>query len=179
MRRGRPSVIKSVLEGQGPTVAVVALGGMLGAALRYGAALLWPTAPTAFPWTTLVVNVVGCAVIGAFLVQITEGRTPHPLLRPFFGTGVLGGFTTFSTYAVDVQRLVGHGQPGRGLAYLTATLLAALAAVWTASALTRRLRAAWQARVQVRVESQVESRTAGQGAASPESRADSGDRSAE
>ncbi|GAA2249446.1 MULTISPECIES: fluoride efflux transporter CrcB [Kitasatospora] len=135
-----------VLRGQGPAVAVVALGGMLGSAVRYAAGLLWPTAPTAFPWTTLVVNVVGCAVIGAFLVQITEGRTPHPLLRPFFGTGVLGGFTTFSTYAVDVRRLVGHGQTAQGLAYLAGTLLAALAAVWGASALTRRLRAVWQTR---------------------------------
>lgn len=128
-------------------MAVVALGGMVGAAARYGAGLLWPTAPTAFPWTTLVVNVVGCAVIGAFLVQITEGRTPHPLLRPFFGTGVLGGFTTFSTYAVDVRRLVEHGQAARGMAYLAGTLLAAMAAVWAASALVRWLRVVWRARV--------------------------------
>ncbi|MFG2819381.1 CrcB family protein [Kitasatospora sp. NPDC048365] len=126
------------LRGQGPAVAVVAVGGVLGACARYGAGLLWPTAPDGFPWTTLLVNAVGCAVIGVFLVLITEGPVrPHPLLRPFFGTGVLGGFTTFSTYAVDIQQLFEHGLPGRGLAYLAGTLLAALGAVWAAAAATR------------------------------------------
>lgn len=125
------------MRGQGRVAVAVALGGVLGALARYGAGLVWPTAPTAFPWTTLVVNVVGCAVIGAFLVLITEVWVPHPLLRPFFGTGVLGGFTTFSTYAVDVHRLVDRGYAARGLGYLAATLLAAMTAVWAAAALTR------------------------------------------
>jgi len=137
--RAAAPVRARVGRGQGPAVAVVALGGVLGAWARYGAGLLWPTGPTAFPWTTLMVNVVGCAVIGVFLVVITEAWSPHPLLRPFFGTGVLGGFTTFSTYAVDVRRLVDHGYAARGLVYLAATLLAAMAAVWAAAALTRRL----------------------------------------
>ncbi|MFJ9693656.1 fluoride efflux transporter CrcB [Kitasatospora sp. NPDC101183] len=127
-----------VLGGQGPAVAVIALGGAIGALARYGAGLLWAAAPEAFPWTTLLVNVVGCAVIGVFLVLITEGRPAHPLLRPFFGTGVLGGFTTFSTYAVDIRRLLEAGRLGPGLAYLGLTLLGALGAVWAAAALTRR-----------------------------------------
>ncbi|GAA1980124.1 fluoride efflux transporter FluC [Kitasatospora viridis] len=126
-------------RGQGPAVAVVAAGGAIGACARYGMGLLWPTAHGAFPWTTLVINVVGCAVIGAFLVTVTEGFTAHPLLRPFFGTGVLGGFTTFSTYAVDAQKLVASGHPGTALAYLAGTLTAALLAVWAAARLTRRL----------------------------------------
>lgn len=128
-----------VLRGQGPAVEVVAVGGALGAAARYGAGLLWPTGPAGFPWTTLLVNVVGCAVIGVFLVVITEGRPAHPLVRPFFGTGVLGGFTTFSTYAADFRRLVAEGRPGPAAAYLALTLLAALAAVWAAAAVTRGL----------------------------------------
>ncbi|MER5642513.1 fluoride efflux transporter CrcB [Kitasatospora sp. NPDC002227] len=126
-------------RGQAPVVGAVALGGVLGAWVRYGAGLLWPDAPTAFPWTTLVVNVAGCAVIGFFLVAITEIWRPHPLLRPFFGTGVLGGFTTFSTYAVDINRLVEHGEAARGFGYLAGTLIAALTAVWAAAALTRRV----------------------------------------
>ncbi|MFI8996732.1 CrcB family protein [Streptomyces sp. NPDC053542] len=126
-------------EPQGPVVAVIALGGGLGAAARYGAALLWPTPAAAFPWTTLAVNVLGCAVIGVFMVVICEARSPHRLLRPFFGTGVLGGFTTFSTYAVDIQRLVADGAAATGLAYLALTLFAALAAVRAAAVGTRRL----------------------------------------
>ncbi|MFJ9776960.1 fluoride efflux transporter CrcB [Kitasatospora sp. NPDC101157] len=133
--RERPSV----LRGQGPAVAVVAVGGAIGAVARYAAGLGWETGPSAFPWTTLLVNVVGCAVIGVFLVAIAEGRPAHPLLRPFFGTGVLGGFTTFSTYAVDVRRLLVAGRPGPGLAYLGLTLVGALGAVWAAAALTRRV----------------------------------------
>ena len=120
-------------------LALVSAGGAIGASARYGAALLWPTAHGAFPWTTLLVNVVGCAVIGAFMVAVTETWTPHPLLRPFFGTGVLGGFTTFSTYTVDVQQLVAGGRTGTALLYLAATAVAALGSVWTATRLTRRL----------------------------------------
>ncbi|MFB8207753.1 fluoride efflux transporter CrcB [Streptomyces sp. NPDC056010] len=123
---------------QTAVVAVVALGGATGACARYGAGLLWPTASGGFPWTTLVVNVVGCAVIGVFMVVISEVWAAHRLVRPFFGTGVLGGFTTFSTYAVDIEQLVSKDRAGTGLVYLGVTLLAALAAVWSAVWLTRR-----------------------------------------
>lgn len=131
------------LNPQLPVVAVVALGGATGACARYGASLLWPTEAGGFPWTTLVVNVVGCAVIGVFMVVISEVWAAHRLVRPFFGTGVLGGFTTFSTYAVDIQRLVDGGRARSGLAYLGLTLLAALVAVWSAVWLTRRV-LAWR-----------------------------------
>ncbi|MFE6160033.1 fluoride efflux transporter CrcB [Streptomyces sp. NPDC056486] len=126
-----------------PVVAVVAVGGAIGASARYGASLIWPTAPDVFPAATLLVNVIGCAVMGVFMVIITEVRTPHRLLRPFFGTGVLGGFTTFSTYAVDIERLVEGGHVRTGLAYLGLTLLTALAAVWSAAWATRRV-VAWR-----------------------------------
>ena len=59
------------------------------------------------------------------------------LLRPFFGTGVLGGFTTFSTYVVDVQRVAQNGAAGTALAYLLVTILAALAAVYLGTRLAR------------------------------------------
>jgi fluoride exporter len=139
----RRSRRRSRLRGPAPVVSVVALGGAIGAAVRYGASLLWPTAPAAFPWTTLMVNVTGCAVIGVFMVVITEQWTAHPLVRPFFGTGVLGGFTTFSTYATDVRRLVEDGRARTGLTYLGLTPLAALAAVWSAVWATRRV-LAWR-----------------------------------
>ncbi|AJF65272.1 fluoride efflux transporter CrcB [Streptomyces vietnamensis] len=114
-----------------PVVAVVAAGGALGAAARYGASLVRPTPDGAFPWTVLTVNAVGCAVLGTLMVLLTETTTaPHPLLRPFLGTGFCGGFTTFSTYSLDTQRLLSAGDPTRALLYLGGTLLAALAAVW-------------------------------------------------
>ncbi|MFG2028675.1 fluoride efflux transporter CrcB [Streptomyces sp. NPDC048825] len=138
---GRPSP----WHGQGPIVAVVAAGGALGASARYGASLIWPTQTAAFPWTTFWVNVIGCAVIGVFMVVISDVWAAHRLVRPFFGTGVLGGFTTFSTYAVDIQKLVDEGRPRTGLAYLAATLVAALVAVWLAVTAARRV-LAWRRR---------------------------------
>ncbi|MFF8034441.1 MULTISPECIES: fluoride efflux transporter CrcB [unclassified Streptomyces] len=126
-------------RGQASVIAAVALGGGLGAAARYGVSLLWPTPATGFPWATLAVNTAGCAAIGVLMVIVTDVRAAHRLVRPFFGTGVLGGFTTFSTYAVDVQRLVADGHARTGLAYLAATVPAAIAAVWCGAAGTRRL----------------------------------------
>ncbi|GAA3913090.1 hypothetical protein GCM10022244_23810 [Streptomyces gulbargensis] len=115
---------------QFPVVGAVAAGGALGAAARYGAALAWPTPAGAFPWTTLLVNASGCAALGVLMVVVTEiVESPHPLLRPFLGTGFCGGFTTFSTYALDTQRLLASGDPARGLLYLGGTLLTALLAV--------------------------------------------------
>ncbi|MET9411865.1 fluoride efflux transporter CrcB [Streptomyces sp. NPDC002935] len=133
-----PARTASPWRGQGPVVAMVSLGGAIGATARYGAGQLWPTPAGAFPWTTFAINVVGCAVIGVFMVLITDVWAAHRLVRPFFGTGVLGGFTTFSTYAVDIRTLVATGHPGTGLGYLAATLCAALAAVWLGVTAARR-----------------------------------------
>lgn len=127
-------------RGQLPVVGVVAAGGALGATARYGASLAWPTPAGAFPWTTLTVNAAGCAAIGVLMVLVAEVATaPPPLLRPFLGTGILGGFTTFSTYALDTQRLLSTGEAARGVAYLGATVVAALASVVVATGVTRRL----------------------------------------
>lgn len=124
---------------QGPVLAAIAFGGAIGACARYATALLWPTASGAFPWTTFWVNVSGCAVIGVLMVVITDIGAGHRLVRPFFGTGVLGGFTTFSTYTVDIERLTDTGRATTGLLDLVGTALGALAAVWTAAHLTRRV----------------------------------------
>ncbi|MEV0183257.1 fluoride efflux transporter CrcB [Streptomyces sp. NPDC050625] len=138
--RVRPSPARrSARRAQVPVVAVVALGGALGATARYALTLWWPTQPGGFPWATFVTNVVGCAVIGVFMVIITDVWAAHRLVRPFFGTGVLGGYTTFSTYTVDIQKLADSGHPATGLAYLAATPVAALAAVWLASVAARRV----------------------------------------
>ncbi|MFJ6727090.1 fluoride efflux transporter FluC [Streptomyces sp. NPDC091281] len=118
-------------------LGAIAAGGVLGACARYGATLIWPTAPAAFPWTTFWINVTGCAAMGVLMVLITERFTVHPLVRPFLGTGVLGGYTTFSTATLDTRGLLEAGRPGTGLLYAAATLVAAFAAVWATAALTR------------------------------------------
>ena len=110
------------------TVAV-AVGGVLGALARYGLGVAWPTAGGAFPWTTFAVNVSGCFLIGVLLVRLVEAGAVHPLWRPFLGTGVLGGYTTFSTFAVDARALVADGHATTAVAYVAATVVVALAAV--------------------------------------------------
>ncbi len=120
-------------------LGVIAAGGALGACARYGAALAWPTHPGAFGWTTVAVNTVGCAAIGVLMALVRAGRLAHPLARPFLGTGILGGFSTFSTYAVGVDGHLDDGRPLTALAALALTPVAALAAVWAATAATRGL----------------------------------------
>ena len=124
---------------QGVLLGVIAVGGAIGACARYEASVLWPTSPGSFPWTTFWINVIGSAALGMLMVLVTERRAVHPLVRPFLGTGVLGGFTTFSTYAVDAQQLLARDQFVTAVLYVGATLVAAGLAVWGATTLTRRL----------------------------------------
>ena len=118
-------------------LAVVSAGGTLGALARYGLAMAWPHRPGGFPWATFVTNASGCLLIGVLMVLITEVWAAHRLLRPFLGTGVLGGYTTFSTYTVDIQQLIVAGAARTGLLYLVATLVAALVAAYAGIAATR------------------------------------------
>ncbi|MGV9329878.1 fluoride efflux transporter FluC [Streptosporangium sandarakinum] len=118
-------------------LAFVAAGGAAGATARYGAGLLWPTADGSFPWTTLGVNAVGCLLIGVLMAVLAAAPAAPAWVRPFLGTGVLGGFTTFSTFSVDIQGLLIGGRPGVALAYLAATPVAALIAVTAGSRVTR------------------------------------------
>jgi CrcB protein len=118
-------------------LAVIALGGVLGAEARHAASLLVPHAAGQWPWATWLVNGSGCFLIGVLMVVVTELTSPHRLLRPFLGVGVLGGYTTFSTAMVDVQQLALAGRPGTALAYLLSTAVAAVVAAFAGTALTR------------------------------------------
>jgi fluoride exporter len=120
-------------------LAVIAAGGATGAAARYLIGATWPTPAGAFPVSTWAINVLGCALIGVLMVLVTEVWSRARLLRPFLGTGVLGGFTTFSTYTVDVQRLVAGAHADTALLYLALTPLGALLVVWVTANATRRL----------------------------------------
>ena len=117
----------------------IALGGVVGAEARYGVALLLPHRPGEFAWSTLVVNVSGCLLIGALMVVLLEVLTPHRLVRPFLGVGVLGGYTTFSTFAMDAQELLLAHRPGAALLFVVLSLVLGAAAVWAATRATRRL----------------------------------------
>ncbi|MFY1702411.1 fluoride efflux transporter FluC [Micromonospora sp. WMMA1923] len=125
----------------GPTavlLAVIAAGGVLGALARAGAQAAAPNAATGFAWATFGVNVLGCLLIGVLMVLVERCRA-NPLLRPFLGVGVLGGFTSFSAYVLDVHRAAQAGAFGVAGGYLVATVLGALAAVWLGDVTTNAL----------------------------------------
>ncbi|GAA1593377.1 fluoride efflux transporter CrcB [Kribbella sancticallisti] len=125
--------------GEAAVLAAIAAGGAIGASARYLVGLAWPTTSGSLPWATLAINAVGCLLIGVLMVLVSEVWIQQRLLRPFVGTGILGGFTTFSTYSVDIQQLIADGHPGAALTYLAATVVGALAAVWAATRTTRAL----------------------------------------
>jgi len=113
-----------------PVLAAISAGGVCGALARYGLAAAWPHPPGGFAWATLVTNVSGSFLIGVLMVIVTEVVAHRRLVRPFLGVGVLGGYTTFSTSVVDVHRAASAGHAAAALAYLAATLVGAMLAVW-------------------------------------------------
>jgi CrcB protein len=118
-----------------PVLLAISAGGILGAVSRYGIGVAWPHDPRGFPWATWTINVTGCLLIGVLTALLTRFGRNRPLARPFWGVGVLGGYTTFSTASVDVLRAA----PGTALIYLGMTLIGALLAVWAGTAATEAL----------------------------------------
>ncbi|ALL75932.1 chromosome condensation protein CrcB [Pseudonocardia sp. EC080610-09] len=119
-------------------LGAVAAGGVAGAEARWVLGVLFPDGPGGWPWTTFVINLSGCLLIGVLLTVLVELTTPHPLLRPLLATGVLGGYTTFSTWSVDLLHLAAAGRTAAAVGYLVATPLLAVAACGAGVALTRR-----------------------------------------
>jgi CrcB protein len=115
-------------------LGAISAGGVAGALARYAI-----STAAGSVWATFAINVAGCLLIGVLMVVITEVREAHALVRPFLGVGVLGGFTTFSTYVVDIQRMLEGGDPRTALLYLVATPVSALIAVYAGVRATRRL----------------------------------------
>ncbi|HEY3747882.1 MAG TPA: CrcB family protein [Pseudonocardiaceae bacterium] len=113
-------------------LGVIAVGGGIGALSRYGIETLLPAPPGGFPWGTFLINVTGCFLIGVLMVLVNDVFTGRPLLRPFVGVGILGGFTTFSTYANEVRGLLKPGALPVAFVYLAGTVLCALLAVLAA-----------------------------------------------
>ena len=88
---------------------LAALGGALGALARWGVTTAVPPSPAGWPWATLLVNLTGCLLIGVLLAVALARFPDSPWVRPFLAVGVLGGYTTYSTFAVDVVRLTEAG----------------------------------------------------------------------
>ncbi|SEA76380.1 fluoride efflux transporter CrcB [Rubrimonas cliftonensis] len=114
------------------TLAAVAAGGALGASARYlvGAAALRLMGP-GFPWGTLFVNVAGSLAMGMLAVLLME-RLPgaFPRWSAFLLTGVLGGFTTFSAFSLEVALMLERGEALRAGAYVAASVALGVGALF-------------------------------------------------
>lgn len=115
----------------------IALGGGLGAIARYG--LSGILSATVIPYSIFGINVTGSFLIGIVMTLAIEYGWLGERGRLFLAVGVLGGYTTFSTYMLGVHQLLTSGRPGPGLVYALGSLILGLAACWSGMIGTRRL----------------------------------------
>lgn len=112
------------------TLLYIAIGGAAGALARYGVGgWVQERAGFGFPWGTLVVNVVGCLLIG-FALRYLEAVRLAPEVRALVAVGVLGAFTTFSTFSYETVTLLEDGAWGRAAGYFFGSSLLGIAAVY-------------------------------------------------
>jgi CrcB protein len=117
--------------------AAVALGGAIGAPLRYEIGLALPAGGGAFPVATFLINISGSFVLGVLVTLIAERWPPTTYVRPFAATGVLGAYTTWSTFMVDTNDLAKAGHVAMAAGYVGATLAAGLVAAYAGIRLVR------------------------------------------
>jgi CrcB protein len=108
-------------------LAVIAVGGMLGAAARFMVSEAMPIEAGHFPWATFWTNVSGSFLLGFSLIVLLERFPPTRYVRPFMTTGVLGAFTTMSTYAVETALLLKDRHAATALLYGLGSIAAGLA----------------------------------------------------
>jgi CrcB protein len=123
-----------------PAILLVMLGGALGAAARHltGRAMLVSLGPN-YPWGTLAVNLVGGFLMGALagsLARLGQGGEQWRLL---LGVGVLGGFTTFSAFSLDLMNMIERGDWGAGLGYALISVIGSVLALAAGLGLVRTL----------------------------------------
>jgi CrcB protein len=116
------------------------VGGFAGALARAGLAQLAPESPSAWPWTTFVVNIVGALLLGYFATRLQERLPLSTYQRPLIGTGLCGALTTFSTLQLEVLHMLDHSEYDLACAYVLSSIAAGTMAILAAQAVARRVR---------------------------------------
>lgn len=109
-------------------LGAVAAGGALGNVARYEVTRAFPVRPAAFPTATLLINTAGSFVLGAVLVVLIERLPPTRYARALVAVGLIGAFTTYSTFAVESAQLVADHRPARAATFVAASISGGLAA---------------------------------------------------
>jgi CrcB protein len=119
-----------VLRSRWDVLLVISAGGALGSLARWGVGELVPWSGDGFPWATFIENISGGFALGVLMVFLLDVWPPHRYLRPFLGVGLLGGYTTFSTYMLESRDLLVGDEAATAFTYLAGSLVAGLTAVW-------------------------------------------------
>lgn len=125
-----------MLREHGDLLAPIAAGGALGSLARWGLTTVLPHGGHSWPWATFLTNVSGCLLLGVLMAFVLGPWSHTRYLRPFLGVGVLGGYTTFSTYELETYVLGGHA-PALAMLYLLASVAAGIGAAWLGLTLGR------------------------------------------
>jgi CrcB protein len=112
-------------------------GGAVGSALRYLLGRALPVAAGGWPWPTFVANLVGGLAMGLLAAWLLRAGALAEDLRLLLGVGLLGGFTTFSAFSLEMVTMIEHGQAGQAILYAIASVLLAMLAVYVGLGLAR------------------------------------------
>ncbi len=115
---------------QHDVIAAIAVGGFIGSLGRYELGLAWVAPPGRVPWATFTVNTSGAFLLGLILTILVDRIRPPRWARPLLCVGVLGGWTTMSTFAVEADLLVRGGYVGTAIVYVAVTVVAGLTVTW-------------------------------------------------
>jgi CrcB protein len=121
-------------------VLAIAVGGAIGSVMRYGLSISVHTvAGRAFPYGTMAVNVLGCLAMGFLFVLFLERFADNAVWRAGVLIGVLGGFTTFSSFSIETFNLLEQGEALKALANVLFSVVLCVGATWLGVVLGRQL----------------------------------------
>lgn len=121
-------------------VAAIAVGGAFGSVLRYGlSSWVYALAGRGFPYGTLAVNVVGCLLMGFLFVLFVDRLSDNVVWRAGLLIGVLGGFTTFSSFSIETFNLIEQGDWFKAMGNVFGSVLLCLIATWLGALIARAL----------------------------------------
>ena len=117
-------------------ILAVGAGGFLGSVLRYLISLVPVSESAVFPIKTFIINIIGCIAIGAIAVAVSKNVEMSPQALLFLKVGLCGGFTTFSTFALETADLIKAGHTGAALAYVLLSVLVGVAVIFIVEYMT-------------------------------------------